>query len=852
MPTADSRAGVDWRSGDGVADRDVAPSPVLSQIPKEGDRKAILGCLGGVLNISCAHHYYAVEDKAGSRPSAAMEDAEIRMASFSIRERLGDDCDMSSNGASSTAVARTKRMSKFQRDLLKLSASLLFLPPDAATVFLPNLDIQVLVEKSDDENDAGRRRRELLLDPFLQSLSSSEESFRCLALLLFRFLLLSSGDDDNEVGSGSNEGGSAPIGFVGYDARVRATYKALAVAVLSHWDLKENGSFLKRQAAIRHATRKFENLEGVLAERIRDISKMMQQQERDKAEAPSRLVGKSQSKSMGQHVTRSLKIVSAGVAAGTVFAITGGLAAPAIVGGIATLTGMGTFASVAATLLMIPAATTIFGVAGGGLVAKKMNTRTNGLSDFNIKRVHSNNRRTEPDKTEPCYSDEPELSRTVCVSGWVRDNFDFERPWGIQLSRSADKCELLGRFCSVFCPHATPRCALILKNWKGKEDELWQMLREAYGKDPDSLLPIDDGPRQDADLPLNEMKALDGLIEAMELPMPPKASGASADEENNRCTSAMPPPTSLLEVLSRDGKNDAADSSKTSPKDLKLHQAWDFQSKYRGEQYLISWESKLLAQLSDSAKEFQKDLAKSAAGEALKKTALSSLMAAIALPTTLLSLTGVIDEAWTLAAERADEAGVVLARSLLESDGGHRPASLIGYSFGARVIVSCLLELSRQQRIWDQDRPRECQIEGKEPPKLQRGSVMRRISSRQASRVQTHQPLLAREPASVVEDVVLMGCPASISSQEWVELRSICGGRLINCYSRKDLMLSILFRVLKNGITKILSPPAGIQEVVGVPGIESYDVTGIVSNHDEYIVSVNEILDAVKYGEPMV
>ena len=97
-----------------------------------------------------------------------------------------------------------------------------------------------------------------------------------------------------------------------------------------------------------------------------------------------------------------------------------------------------------------------------------------------------------------------------------------------------------------------------------------------------------------------------------------------------------------------------------------------------------------------------------------------------------------------------------------------------------------------------------------------------------------------------------MGCPASIRSEEWFELRNIVGGRLINCYSKKDLMISILFRVLKNGVTKILSPPAGIREVVGVPGVENYDVSGIVSNHEEYTVSIKEILDAVGYGEPLV
>lgn len=867
MPTTGSRSGIGWRSGgdDRGADRNEVASPALSPMPKEGDRKAILGCLGGVLNITCAHQFEDEEEKSKTRSSTTTKitehDAQSdHAASFSIREN--GTSTGSSHHTSSTAQKRSKscitserrkRTSQFQRDLLKLSANLLFLPPDTATVFLPNLDIQVSLGNGS-EDDAGQHRRELLLDPYLQSLSSSEESFRCVALLLFRLLLASSGGDDNK-NAASSEGGS---GFVGYDARVRAAYKALAVAVLSYWDLKENESFLTRQAAIRHATRKFENLEDLLAERIRAISKIMQQQQQDSAErrTPSLLVGKSQTKSIGQQVTRSLKIAGAGIAAGTVFAITGGLAAPAIVGGIATLTGMGTFASVAATLLMIPAATTIFGVAGGGLVAKKMNTRTSGLGDFIIERVHSKTRTTGSDETESDPDlDSPELSRTVCVSGWARDDFDFERPWGIQLPRSADKCELLSRFCSAFCPHVIPHCARILRKWTGKEDELWQMLREAYGKDPDSLLPIDDGPRQDANLSFSEKIALDGLIEAMQLPVPPKASCANDSADEKSKIGKILPTVSLLDILSDDGDIASIDTSKISPKDLRGHQAWDFQSNYGGEQYLILWESKLLEQLSNSTTEFQKDLAKSAAGEALKKTALSSLMAAIALPTALLSLTGAIDETWSLIAERADEAGIALAQSLLEDDSGHRPVSLLGFSFGARIITSCLLELSRQQRILDQNNKASqgCQIEGKEPLRSKRESMMmRRISSRQSTKGQTQQPVATREPRSVVEDVVLMGCPASIRSEEWIEIRSIVGGRLINCYSKTDLMISILFRVLKNGVTKILNPPAGIREIVGVPGIENYDVSGIISSHEEYIVSVKEILDVVGYGEPLV
>ena len=65
-----------------------------------------------------------------------------------------------------------------------------------------------------------------------------------------------------------------------------------------------------------------------------------------------------------------------------------------------------------------------------------------------------------------------------------------------------------------------------------------------------------------------------------------------------------------------------------------------------------------------------------------------------------------IDEKWTLANERADEAGILLAQSLLNSTAGYRPVSLVGFSFGARMIIACLNELARNQEIWESQRER--------------------------------------------------------------------------------------------------------------------------------------------------
>ncbi len=71
-----------------------------------------------------------------------------------------------------------------------------------------------------------------------------------------------------------------------------------------------------------------------------------------------------------------------------VFTVTDGLAVPAILGGIATLVGASCGAATfVASVLRIPAATTIFGVGGGTIIARKVGRRTVGLGEFEIEMV---------------------------------------------------------------------------------------------------------------------------------------------------------------------------------------------------------------------------------------------------------------------------------------------------------------------------------------------------------------------------------------------------------------------------------------------------------------------------------
>ena len=315
----------------------------------------------------------------------------------------------------------------------------------------------------------------------------------------------------------------------------------------------------------------------------------------------------------------------------------------------------------------------------------------------------------------------------------------------------------------------------------------------------------------------------------------------------------LAPPVSLLtEVLTNN--SDEVDASAAETKEsrndaaLRLYKAWDYRAEYGGEQYTIAWEKSLLLQLNSSAKEFQLGLAKKGAGEVLKKTAMASLMTAVAIPSTMLSLSDIIDEKWTLAAERADEAGILLAQSLLDSDAGHRPVSLVGFSFGARIILSCIQELARHQCIWEQQQQQvnEGDSGSRRATTASRKGSGTRMSSSKRQREPTADKY-TREPASIVEDVIVMGTPASVKPSSWTVYRSIVGGRLVNCYSKNDLMLALMYRY-KNP-TQILNPPVGIGEV-SAPGIENYDCSSLVANHGEYCVAVREILEVVGYGQP--
>ncbi|KAK4411581.1 Transmembrane and coiled-coil domain-containing protein 4 [Sesamum angolense] len=195
------------------------------------------------------------------------------------------------------------------------------------------------------------------------------------------------------------------------------------------------------------------------------------------------------------------------------------------------------------------------------------------------------------------------------------------------------------------------------------------------------------------------------------------------------------------------------------------------------ERYALQWESQHLIAVSTAIQDW---LTSSIAREVMKRgammTVLGTLTAALVWPATLLSLTDFIDSKWTIAIDRSDKAGKLLAEALLKGLQGHRPVTLVGFSLGARVIFRCLQILAESEA----------------------------------------------NAAGIVERVVLLGAPVAIKDENWEATRKVVAGRYVNAYSTKDWMLGIAFRA--SLLTKGL---AGIQPV-DVPGIENVDVTDII------------------------
>lgn len=212
------------------------------------------------------------------------------------------------------------------------------------------------------------------------------------------------------------------------------------------------------------------------------------------------------------------------------------------------------------------------------------------------------------------------------------------------------------------------------------------------------------------------------------------------------------------------------------------------------EQYYLRYETKYLLELSQAMDYLLSFFFSYAAQEALKFTFLSSIVAAIALPAAMMTVTNVIDNPWDVCVNRSTKAGKRLADILRSRRQGKRPVSLIGFSLGARVIFYCLHELAQYD-----------------------------------------------DTLGIISDVIMLGAPVTASEDQWRIISRIVSGNMINGYSSSDWLLKYLYRT-SSAALKI----AGLQAVsLNDRRLKNIDLTPLVGGHLDYYKKIDEILNYV-------
>lgn len=182
--------------------------------------------------------------------------------------------------------------------------------------------------------------------------------------------------------------------------------------------------------------------------------------------------------------------------------------------------------------------------------------------------------------------------------------------------------------------------------------------------------------------------------------------------------------------------------------------------------------------------------------EILKRTVLATLWSAL-WPAYLMSMAAAVDNPFSLAKNRSEKAGEILADALINKVQGERPVTLVGYSLGARVIYSCLRSLA------------------------------------------------ARRAFGLIDSVVFIGAPVPSNKQHWQMMRTVVSGKMFNVYSDNDYLLAFLYRA-----TSMQLGVAGLQEIKDIEGVENLNLSEQVQGHMRYAKIIPQIL--ARCGIPVI
>ncbi|KMP05349.1 DUF726 family protein [Coccidioides immitis RMSCC 2394] len=211
--------------------------------------------------------------------------------------------------------------------------------------------------------------------------------------------------------------------------------------------------------------------------------------------------------------------------------------------------------------------------------------------------------------------------------------------------------------------------------------------------------------------------------------------------------------------------------------------------------FALRWELQALLMLGNAMESLVRRFALTfAAQQLLNKTILAPFSGPLMIPMVVLKLSHLVDNPFNVAKTRAEKAGEILADALINKAQGERPVTLIGYSMGARVIYACLLSLAKRRAF------------------------------------------------GMVESAILIGSPTPSDTAQWRLIRTVVSGRLVNVYSKNDLMLRFLYRS-----QSVQMNVAGIQPIENVPELENLDASKMVPGHLRYPLLVGAILEKIGF-----
>jgi hypothetical protein len=143
--------------------------------------------------------------------------------------------------------------------------------------------------------------------------------------------------------------------------------------------------------------------------------------------------------------SRKWKVGLASVAGAAIIGVTGGLAAPMVAAGVASVMGgLGLGATAAAGYLGSVAGSTVlvgslFGAYGGRMTGQMMDNYARDVEDFEFLPVHSGIKTSEDEKegAEQASHHDHKLRVTICISGWLTEKEEVVKPWRV-LGRGAE------------------------------------------------------------------------------------------------------------------------------------------------------------------------------------------------------------------------------------------------------------------------------------------------------------------------------------------------------------------------------------------------------------------------------